>query len=372
MEPTMSSPEPLSVNKRETKEMYMACKIGDIHAVKKLIDRGASVNECWVMAPGFVTESPLSTAAGHGHKNICKLLLEAGADIALMAGSQKSSALHRAVDQGHLELAQWLVNQGAPLDLQDFQGKTPLFVAASNCNLEICRWLLKRGAKTELANNSGHTPLLETTKHFPSSGSDPVFDLLVSSGADVHAKNKEGRGALHLTAQSGNAVIFQKMIDLGGDPKEDGLLKIACNNGRTTVISLLMKAGCDQLEQMDKDGFTPLMSACANGHLETALFLLKCGANAKTQCHEGHTTLHTAIESVQSSEDTENLCLELIRRGADPTIKKRGVTAWGLASRKGKKQLGASIKAFHDAHQAAQAVERSMQSAGLKSPISPI
>ena len=71
-----------------------------------------------------------------------RLLVEQGAD----KNKDDGTPLIWASYNGHFEVAQYLVEQGATLDKATILGYTPLAVAASFGHLEVARYLLEQGA----------------------------------------------------------------------------------------------------------------------------------------------------------------------------------------------------------------------------------
>jgi ankyrin repeat protein len=54
--------------------------------------------------------------------------------------------LHLASQQGHLNLARFLVKHGANAAAQDERGSTPLHLASQQGHLNLARFLVKHGA----------------------------------------------------------------------------------------------------------------------------------------------------------------------------------------------------------------------------------
>lgn len=110
--------------------------------------------------------TPLLFAAGRGHLNIVRFLVERGANLC-QQNHRGQSALHRAVNRGNMELVEYLVstsekknrtNKAAHrrfLDLQDFHGDSAIFYASLDNNEEMGRYLLRRGADRDLRNKDG-------------------------------------------------------------------------------------------------------------------------------------------------------------------------------------------------------------------------
>ncbi|XP_031573120.1 myotrophin-like [Actinia tenebrosa] len=54
--------------------------------------------------------------------------------------------LHHAIDAGKIEVCKFLVNKGADVDLEDEGECTPLYIAILKNNKKIAQWLLEMGA----------------------------------------------------------------------------------------------------------------------------------------------------------------------------------------------------------------------------------
>ncbi|KAJ8329638.1 hypothetical protein BDV3_003647 [Batrachochytrium dendrobatidis] len=73
--------------------------------------------------------SPLHYAARQGHLDVCKLLIQAGADINYATLELHTTSLHRAVVGGHVHIVQYLIDMGADIHRVDLDGRTPLSLA---------------------------------------------------------------------------------------------------------------------------------------------------------------------------------------------------------------------------------------------------
>lgn len=113
--------------------------------------------------------------------------------------------LHSAVSQGHKEIVEQLIANGADVNSEskgfgnNFYG-TPLHVATSKGNKEIAELLIAKGADVNAKNESGQTPLffsdafglfdldLDIPPQFFSSPEVlDIAELLIANGADVDA-----------------------------------------------------------------------------------------------------------------------------------------------------------------------------------------
>ncbi|RYP68603.1 hypothetical protein DL771_006575 [Monosporascus sp. 5C6A] len=114
---------------------------------------------------------PLFVALANGHRDAVKALLqlehspskdnitarlEYGRDFAAYKGQ---TLLSWAVEKGHKEIVQLLLDKGAEIDLKDSKSRTPLSWAAGKGHKEIVQLLLDKGAEIDSKDSSSRTPL---------------------------------------------------------------------------------------------------------------------------------------------------------------------------------------------------------------------
>ena len=92
---------------------------------------------------------------------------------------------HRMLDQarhGRSGPLLALIDQGAPVNLRDSSGNSPLMLAAYHGHAELVRELAARGADADLANDRGQSPLAGAAFK----GFTDVATALLEAGADPH------------------------------------------------------------------------------------------------------------------------------------------------------------------------------------------
>ncbi len=117
-------------------------QLGHKEMCEVLLDRGADVN----LGGGETGNTLLSWAAMKGHKEVCELLLDREAEINL-GNNNGSTPLCRAAMTGHKEVCELLLDRGAEVNQVDAEGMTPLFFAAEEGYIEICELLLQHNAQ---------------------------------------------------------------------------------------------------------------------------------------------------------------------------------------------------------------------------------
>jgi uncharacterized protein len=174
------------------------------------------------------------------------------------ADRQGNTALLLAVCQDDRLLLQAILDQGADIDAQNHDGDTALTLAIRKGFAETACWLIRRGANVNLANFDSDTPLILAAR---GEESPAVLEMLLGSGAHVHAKNNVGDTALHVAAYFGNLDIARRLIQNQADVHAkningDSPLHKAAIYGWDSMTELLLSAGADK-KARNSDGKKP-------------------------------------------------------------------------------------------------------------------
>ncbi|KAM4667445.1 palmitoyltransferase ZDHHC13 [Amazona ochrocephala] len=165
--------------------------------VKYYISKGAVVDQLG----GDLNSTPLHWAIRQGHLPMVMLLLKCGADPSLIDGEGFSS-IHLAVLFQHMPIVAYLISKGQNVDTTDFNGQTPLMLAAQKAiGPEPTRLLLKFNPSLNAVDNVQKN----TALHWAiASGNTSAVDLLLEAGASLDIKNVKGETPCDLAYQSLN------------------------------------------------------------------------------------------------------------------------------------------------------------------------
>ena len=91
---------------------------------------------------------------------VIDILLKKGAKPNVTTTSKGYTSLHIAVQFGHMEVVQRLLNaKNLEIDATDQQGMTALHIAISRGYENICRYLIDNRASINISTKQGHTCL---------------------------------------------------------------------------------------------------------------------------------------------------------------------------------------------------------------------
>lgn len=250
----------------------LCAEFGLTELLKILIDKHPEQSH--LDARNIYGSTPLHEAAIHGHEDTAKVLIDHGSDV-LDTNYGNSTPLCLAASYGQSSMVQFLLSYGREqLDIPGPRGSTALHKAVEQGSLEMVHVMLEAGALVAAHDAQGCTPLHVAAKR----GYTPVAKLLVSAGAFVHVKDKEHLCPLDYAATGGYAELVEFLADNGGSIKHKGRemwtpLHRAARGGHRRSVDLLLSRDADVLAD-DFRGQIPLHLAVRSGSMETVVALL--------------------------------------------------------------------------------------------------
>ena len=182
----------------------------DIKGVKELLARGVDVN----IREKTMGSTPLIVACSlEGTYEIVELLILKGADINIIGSYDGRTALMWAA-QNSKKTVELLLEKGAEVNVKGVDGMTAFIqsifgVLSGSVTTEVCDLLLAKGANVN-AQLTGPDATGWTALMFASSnGKLDLVKYLISKGADVNLKAKDGTSALSLALKDKNDDIIK-------------------------------------------------------------------------------------------------------------------------------------------------------------------
>ncbi|XP_030629548.1 LOW QUALITY PROTEIN: poly [ADP-ribose] polymerase tankyrase-2-like [Chanos chanos] len=281
-----------------SRELFEACRNGDVERVKKLVN-AENVNS---RDTAGRKSTPLHFAAGFGRRDVVEYLLQHGANVHARDDGGLIS-LHNACSFGHAEVVSLLLHHGADANSRDNWNYTPLHEAAIKGKIDVCIVLLQHGAEPTIRNTDGRTPLdlAEPSTKAVLTGEYRKDDLLESARSGNEEKLMTLLTPLNVNCHA-------------SDGRKSTPLHLAAGYNRVKTVQLLLQHGAD-VHAKDKGDLVPLHNACSYGHYEVTELLVKHGACVNAMDLWQFTPLHEA-----ASKNRVEVCSLLLSYGADPTF----------------------------------------------------
>jgi len=190
--------------------------------------------------------------------------------------AQDGAKLIEYVWSQEFDKAKELVRSGVDVNYQDpSSGSTALMLACGYDFADMAKFLVEHDADLNLRDKLGQTALMIAAYR-----SVELFNLLLSKGADIKVKDQEGRTAL---THAWVGVLSEEV------PLD--------------VVETLLNKGADVNEAPDRgraEGYTCLMMAARNNRPDLVTFLIEKGANVNARAKDGKTALALAQEEGHS------------------------------------------------------------------------
>ena len=361
----------LHCNKRGRSALLECARQGDGKVMEKLLAAESSLPEVYPFLDGVIKfivdrvpalasfmprpqrprvrrtdnagNSALHLVAAHGHHSLLQKMLNPGSsspaqaskvvgDDSLIETDQDADASSKAVDidfdlettnfqgmtplclaarNGHVDAALALIKHGAFVNHIDNRGGMPLWYACSikqspsvSAGVQamarpgtpaekMALAMIDRGALSDQSSLGGQTPLIAAS----AAGMKSVVERLLAENARVEHADDRGYTALMYAAQYGHVDIVQTLLRknalCNARPGKTSALALAGAGGHDAVVQLLLDFGA-KLDQVDEGGATTLIKALRAGKLSTVKLLIESGADMNPKDQYGNRAIDYA------------------------------------------------------------------------------
>ena len=241
----------------------------------------------------------LHFAAREGHLQVTKELVAAEADVNLVAGSDGASPLTTAIINGRLDVASFLVDQGADPNLANKDGVAPLYATID------ARWA-ERTWYPAPSLEEEKTDYLDLLQVLLAGGADPDRRLGKKPAYRTNHGDwirPEGATAFWLAAKANDVPAMKLLVAAGANPTiptnreaspllaaagwgyEPQVTNFAPNQRLAAVKYLVEEVGAD-VKLGDNQGYTPLHGAALTVDQDLILYLMSVGADVKARASQ--------------------------------------------------------------------------------------
>ncbi|KAM9824209.1 ankyrin repeat domain-containing protein 16 [Neosynchiropus ocellatus] len=210
------SADPMLRNKDGWNCFHIACREGDPQVIQLLL---LAAPDVW-RTKSKTGRTPLHTAAMHGCRDVVEILLDRCGYTPDTADSCGVTPFMDAVRNGHVAVAKLLLEKHkASPSATDTLGAQPVHQVAVTGQDAALHFLVR---DLNMDVNQGATKIQLTPLHYAAKeGHVSTLKTLMELGADLHARDKKGRSALHMACIGQHAHVARTLLQLGLKDSED-------------------------------------------------------------------------------------------------------------------------------------------------------
>lgn len=264
--------------------LTQAIQNNDVEMVRWLEKNQAVIN-----VKNKAGETPLTLAIKNGNPEIIDIIVTRSS--ANLRNDEGMAPLSLALDEySKIEFLELLISKGADVN-RISKGITPLSRVTQKNNIQLAAFLIKNGADPSKPDENGDIPLAIAVTN----GYEAIAGMLMHNSSDAardaNWKNNLGVPVLNLAAEKGYTQIVNTLLKYGANPNatdymDNTALSLAAQQGNQQMADLLISSGAD-VNHQNMMGITPITAAAEGGHASLAQALAYSGADPYTRSYEG-------------------------------------------------------------------------------------
>lgn len=245
---------------RKQTPLHLAAEAGQLEVCRLLLELGANID-----ATDDLGQKPIHAAAQNNFSEVTQLFLQQHPSLVMATTKDGNTCAHIAAAQGSVTVIEELMKfdrQGVITARNKLTDATPLQIAAEGGHAEVVKALVRAGASCTDENKSGFTAVHLAAKN----GHGQVLEVLRSSNTLRIVSKKLGVTALHVAAYFGQADTVRELLayipgTVKSDPpsgaslvpalgNESGMtpLHLAAFSGNENVVRLLLNSAGVQVD----------------------------------------------------------------------------------------------------------------------------
>lgn len=297
------------------------------------------------------------------YSKLIKSIIDAGAEINIQDDQGRSPLYYAIESHTAYEVIHELVSSGADVSSVDNNGATPLHYAASICSAEQLSYLIRDGAPVNIEDNFGVTPI----QYAIDNRCRDVLIVLLATNAEFSSKQEHDICQLIKQNHPDNeflstVLVWRKQAKNRESNPQGSLIRAVYEKMQYSELYFHLLAPVISLNEcVDDYGNHMIHIASRNGDLNLVDKLVSFGADINSEDDNGRTALHHAvIRSTVSlpvalsflfreqKNDDEKIAIEMVRKliekGADVRARdKEGISPLHIAVGRGFLQVSSIL-----------------------------
>lgn len=195
----------LMANEEDARALLNKVAYQDLEGLKGLIAGGIDIN----VQDEMQGNTALTMACAYGFTDIVKYLISEGADVNIQDTMYGYTALFGAAYSPQ-ELVEILLANGADIHTKSKEGTTAFTMSVlgtlrGSVTIDVASLFLERGADVDETSDTGPAAGYTCLMMVARNANPELVKFLLSKGADINAKAKDGSTALSLTMEENDA-----------------------------------------------------------------------------------------------------------------------------------------------------------------------
>ena len=285
--------------------IHIACGMGNLEIVQLFIDMYTAA----IDLVKDINSTTIHEAVCSNSLEIVKLVTEKVGDrkanLINHQDNKKWSPLHYACQYGYDKIVNFLILEGAKVDLREETGRTCLHLAAFEGHTECAKILLQQeNCSVDVQDNEGWTAVILASQE-----NHPDIVKLICSQADLSLCSElYKRNAMHAASFHGNKECVKYLLEtseghkLVGSKDKDGWtpFHLAAQEGHADVIKCFLsnpRIDVEIINSQANNKCTPIHTAAWKGEFQMVKLLLDHHADTTLKDSKGWTPLHVASQN---------------------------------------------------------------------------
>ncbi|XP_048244348.1 serine/threonine-protein phosphatase 6 regulatory ankyrin repeat subunit B-like [Haliotis rufescens] len=264
--------------------LHLACRGGNTAIVKHVLTP-SNIN-----SRGEYGRTAAMKAAVSGHQSVFDLLVSNQADLTLV-DADGDSLLHLACQGGNTAIVKHVLTP-SNINSRGHYGRTAAMKAAVSGHQSVFDLLVSNQADLTLVDADGDSLL-----HLACEGGNTAIVKHALTPSNINSRGQYGRTAAMRAAVNGHQSLFDLLVSSQADltlvdADGDSLLHLACEGGNTAIVQHILSPS--NINSRGRYGWTAAMKAAVTGHQSVFDLLVSNQADLTLVSISGDSLLHLA------------------------------------------------------------------------------